>query len=333
MNLIINKRNKQSTFNYEESENFILKDTGRYSDINSYYFTAHDEEKSIYIRYAKRGNGQIEVWLLFKIDNKTYHIKKHLFLENECPLSLNKVDGKWTISFKGTLLNESNVDTKVSFSLTFKEKTKAIDFGSDMPSKRIATCLAQEKWNKKLFTALEDLHQIHYEQVGSLEGNIVIENKTIQINLHCIRDHSYGTRVWKDMNNHVWLTAISKDLQLNYSLVSYPSLTSLEVGNYIDKDNEPSFLLKAHYDRSIIIKEIEKESILELKFTNKVDVDLKVVLESYEEIIIEEGDYIVYEGLATFFINGKKARGIYEVGLNRNKERLFNGRKTKNIKE
>ena len=76
-----------------------------------------------------------------------------------------------------------------------------------MSSFAAAKAFAKETWNKQFFQDLEKAHQTHYEQMGTIHGNIIfspnetvlyqnqISNKEeiINIRMNSFRDHSFGT--------------------------------------------------------------------------------------------------------------------------------------------
>ena len=143
-------------------------------------------------------------------------------------------------------------NNKEKVSLTFKGEftstNKYLDFTSDMPPIRMAKAIAQEKWDKSFFKELENVSgQTHYEQVGVLNIEYSVNTKEYKYSLPCVRDHSFGKRDWNYMNNHLWLMAVSPRGQFNYSLVSYPAISVLEVGNYI-KENKTNYLISADLD-------------------------------------------------------------------------------------
>ena len=118
-----------------------------------------------------------------------------------------KADG-WTLCYEGVL----NDGDEVSLHATFIPKQKPIDFTTNMPAVRMATAIANEKWNRAYFARLQQIGgQCHYEQEGVLEGELTLNGKACSLCLPCVRDHSFGRRDWNDMNNHLWLMAVSAE--------------------------------------------------------------------------------------------------------------------------
>ena len=222
----LSKRNKQNPFDYQYAENFSLEGETDAMLNNSYYFSAHDEKMSVFARLGKRINME-ETWFVIYIGGKVYSLQEEYFPVGASPIQVEKNGENWTVSYQGKL-NETD---EACLHANFIGKQKPIDFTSDMPAERMAAGIANEKWSKSFFGQLQNVSgQCHYEQEGVLEGQLTLNGKTTDFRLPCVRDHSFGKRDWNYMNNHLWLMAVSQNQQLNYSLVSYPVMSVLEVG-------------------------------------------------------------------------------------------------------
>jgi hypothetical protein len=202
-----------------------------------------------------------------------------------------------------------------------------------MATVRTAIAMAGEKWNKKFFSEVQKNNQVHYEEFGYLQGKIKIDGVEKQVNVPCVRDHSFGMRDWDYMNNHLWLMAVNEKSQLNFSMVSYPAMSILEVGNFKAKDKKMAFVISAEYDRSSIIKGYAPEELtVKLKLDDKSVLNVKAVKKDQVVYDFQNGDYRLIEGTAEFEINGERYHGILEVGINKDKTRVFNGKPIKKLK-
>lgn len=328
MSRAIDKRNRQNPFDYQFAENFSLDGVEDPLINNSYYFSAHDEKKSFFARLGKRVNAD-ETWFVIYLDNNVYSLKQQFFPQGQSPVKVEKDGENWAVSFQGVL----NDNDEITFQATFIAKHNPIDFTSDMPAERMATGIANEKWNKAFFEQLQNVSgQCHYEQEGVLEGQLTLNGKTVDFQLPCVRDHSFGKRDWNYMNNHLWLMAVSSDRQFNYSLVSYPVMSVLEVGNYRDEAGM-HYLRQAGLD----FHEINKGTIPQ-------ELSLNVLLDNGQKISVlakkitgvtyhfQDGQYILHENIAEFVIDGNSCRGILEIGFNRDSSRYFNQRNLNSIK-
>lgn len=324
----INKRVKQNPFDYQYAENFSLEGETDPLINNSYYFSAHDENMSFFARLGKRVNVD-ETWFAIYLEGKIYSLKQEFFPNGSSPILVEKSDENWVISYQGKL----NENDEIAFHATFIANQKPIDFTSNMPAERMATGIANEKWNKTFFEQLQNVSgQCHYEQEGVLEGQLTLNDKTIDFRLPCVRDHSFGKRDWNYMNNHLWLMAVSPSRQFNYSLVSYPVMSVLEVGNYRDEAGM-HYLMQADLD----FQQINQGTIPhELSFQVQLDHSQSIHVTAKKLAGVtyrfQEGQYILHENIAEFMIDGNVCRGILEIGFNGNRDRWFNQRKLENIK-
>lgn len=323
----INKRD--NTFDYQQAENFSLENVQDPLINNSYYFSAHNLEMSIFFRLGQRITKD-ETWFTIFYQGKIYTLKTEEYQAKESPLKIHKTEDEYEIEFTG-LLNEKD---SVSFHATFKNRYKPLNFSSDMPSSRMALAMANEKWKKSFFSSLDKVQgQTHYEQEGVLEGSFILNEKKVEFSLPCVRDHSFGPREWDYMNNHLWLMSIGEKLQFNYSMVSYPVMGLLEVGNYHLLGEEQKYMLYSDND----LHELNKGEIPSMmSFTTHLvegkDIPVKVKVLATVTYHFEEGKYILHENIAEYEIDGIVSRGILEIGFNKDSSRYFNNRKIESFK-
>ncbi len=328
MSKAINKRNQEHPFDYQYAENFSLDGVEDPWINNSYYFSAHDEKMSIFARLGKRVNAD-ETWFAVYYENKIYSLKQEFFPNGASPIVVEKIDDQWTLSYQGKLNDNDEID----FHAKFVAIQKPIDFTSNMPAERMATGIANEKWNKAFFEQLQNVSgQCHYEQEGVLEGQLTLNGQTIDFHLPCVRYHSFGRRDWNYMNNHLWLMAVSSSRQLNYSFVSYPVMSALEVGNYRNETGM-HYLMKADLDFHKINKGvIPQELSLNVKLDNGQTIQVAAKVLAGVTYHFQDGQYILHENIAEFSIDGNVCRGILEIGFNRDSSRYFNQRDLNSIK-
>lgn len=322
MSKVIEKRNRKHPFDYQYAENYSL-DAGADPVINnSWYFSAHERHLSVYARLGRRSNAE-ETWFAIYSDGRIYSLKQELFPAGASPVKVEKSGDNWTLSFQGTLNEKDAVD----FRATFIAREKPLNFASDMPAERMAIGMANEKWNKAYFEEVQQVSgQCHYEQEGVLEGKMTLNGRSMDFSLPCVRDHSFGKRDWNYMNNHLWLMAVSPSCQFNYSMVSYPAMSVLEVGNYRDGAGQ-HFMLRADLDlaqagRGVIPGELAFHVTLD--DGRSIPVQARVLAGvSYH---FQGGVYALHENIAEFSVDGNTCRGILEIGFNSAPDRYFNQR-------
>ena len=318
----LEKRNREKPFDYKYAENFSLEGITDPLINNSYYFSAHSEGLSFFARVGRRVNMD-ETWFAIYLGGKMYSLSAEVFPAGKSPIKLVKKADSWAISYKG-ILNEKD---EVVFAGTFIPKQGPIDFTSNMPAVRMATGIANEKWSRDLFSGLQAISgQCHYEQEGVLKGEFTLNGTVTPFELPCVRDHSFGKRDWNFMNNHLWLMAVSESCQFNYSLVSYPVISALEVGNCRDAAGM-HYMMQSSLDLADVGRGKVPE---ELSFSVLLDdgrfIPVKAQKLTGVTYRFQDGQYILIENIAKFTIDGKTCRGILEIGFNSDSSRFFNSR-------
>ena len=333
MKKVIAKRQKDNPFDYETSESFSLEKNDDPVVNNSYYFSAHgtDTKESFYCRLGIRSSHS-EVWFYYANGSTRYALKTMIYREN-VPLKVTRSEDGWRISYRGEITREDNITVAAEFDGEFTSKEPPIDFFSHMPPIRTAKAMAGEKWSRQFFAEVQSNNQVHYEQTGRLHGTLKIDGQLIQIDLPCVRDHSFGKRDWNYMNNHIWLMAVNDTSQLNFSMVSYPAMSIMEVGNYKAANKPMAYMIEASYDRSSVVKGSVPEKLeLAVTLDNKTRLDITAKKTDEESYLFQNGEYCLMEGVGEFTINGEPFRGIIEVGFNREKTRIFNGKDIRSLK-
>ena len=334
MKSMIKKRKKQKPFNLTLSETFFA-DKDDYNINNSYYFSAHNflKKESLYVRLAFRGISVVETWVYFQKDNKKYYLSTLYYDADKSPLNVKMIkECCYEVEFNGELVDEVGEKVNAKLKFDFTPTRPIVDFFYHSPEVRMAKAMAFESWKNGYFDNYRENNQVHYEQVGFIKGEMVVDNENIHIELDAVRDHSYGKRDWTYMNNHIWLMGVSKNKELNFSMVSYPTMTCLEVGNYFS-NNDVFYVLKAEYNRGLFINDKAPENFnMKLYLTNKKQIEIKVNKITEQHYLFQDGGYLLIEGICEIEIEGEIIRGILEVGFNKDKKRYFNGHDTKEIK-
>ncbi|MCH5163652.1 MAG: hypothetical protein J1F36_01400 [Clostridiales bacterium] len=331
MKKMIAKKQKNNPFDYEAGENYALSNNDDWSINNSYYFSAHGAKESLYCRLGIR-NCHSEVWFYYSDGSELYVLKDMLF-KGDVPLNVHRTALGWKVEYKGQLTKKDGLNVSAEFEGEYSSSEPPVDFFSHMPPIRTAKAMAGEKWSKEFFAEVQSNNQVHYEQTGRLVGLLKIEDKIHKIDLPCVRDHSYGKRDWNYMNNHLWLMAVNETSQFNFSMVSYPAMTLLEVGNFKRANKPMAFMIDASYDRSAVITGSAPNNLnLTIILNDKSKINVVINKTDEDAYLFQNGDYCLIEGIAQFTIGNEKYRGILEVGFNKDKNRIFNGKDLRKIK-
>ncbi len=332
MKRMIAKKQRAKPFDLAGSEAYELPGDAPPTVNNSYYFSAHDTEgRSLYCRLGLR-TSHTEVWFVYHDGEHTYTHKTMLYKEN-APLCVEREPGGWLVRFRGELTDDSGAVLSAEYEGHFVSTACAVDFFSHMPPVRTAIAMAGEKWSRGFFGEVQKNNQVHYEEFGRLFGKMTIEGAVTELDLPAVRDHSFGRRIWDYMNNHLWLMAVNEKEQLNFSMVSYPAMSILEVGNFKPAEGEMDFVLSAEYDRSAVIGARAKEPLaISLRMASGKTLSVVAECEFSTEYLFEDGRYRLLEGVGHFTVNGVRFRGIIEMGENRDKTRHFNGKEIKKLR-
>lgn len=324
----LEKRNRQKPFDYQAAESFSLEGENDPMLNNSYYFSAHDGTVSVFARLGRRVNVD-ETWFAIFLDGEMYSLQEEIFPCGASPLRVEEADGKWHVSFKGVL----NGRLEAGFSASFLARQAPVDFTSNMPPCRMATGIANEKWSREFFAGLQSVSgQCHYEQEGVLEGKLNLGGRSLDFSLPCVRDHSFGRRDWNYMNNHLWLMAVSDECQFNYSLVSYPALSALEVGHFRDGSGM-HYMLEADLDFHQVSRgTIPGELTFHVRLDDGRQLPVTASVLSGVTYHFQDGKYILHENVARFKLGDAVCRGILEIGFNSDAGRYFNQKDLNTIK-
>ncbi|XP_023174507.2 uncharacterized protein LOC111601896 [Drosophila hydei] len=144
----------------------------------------------------------------------------------------------WRIKYFGQLRCESEL-VDVQLDVQFNSQAEHFNYNRDLSSSLIADSVAREAWDESFYGLLKSVGHIiekrtHYEQHGQLKGSIALGQRELQLELHGIRDHSFGTeRCLSSINRYVYFALLLDDgSSMVVGNLSQPSffLSSLKVG-------------------------------------------------------------------------------------------------------
>ena len=330
---ILQNRKKSQGFDAVYAETFQLPANAGADFNNSYYFSAHHTEgQSLFLRLGLRGDNQSEIWFTYRDKDIFYTCPVERCKAEDAPIHVEclEVEKRWKVTFTGKLQSMKNQEEvkNAAFEGIFTATAPIFDFFYHANPEPMADAFTQEKWDKSFFKEVQKNNQTHYEQVGKLTGTLRIGEQSMALDLYSIRDHSFGPRDWNYMDKHIWLTALTENGDaLNISMVSYPAIRGIRVGN-LNKAGKTICLLQTHTSDDLINNGlgVDKFGLL-CKLENGEE--LKITTEREAEVVYSfaNGQYILREGMGNYTINGEKARGIIEFGFNKDKTRWYRDKK------
>lgn len=224
----------------------------------------------------------------------------------------------WKIQYEGPMKMRGSplARYQVELDVQWTSNQPYFDFDTDMDARALARSIAREPWSRKYFQGLREAHQSHYEQMGRIEGTVVVDGHPYVLRLDSMRDHSYGhKREWKLMHRYGLHMFATKDgLQGNVGIICQPATcTQLEMG-YIYEDGKMLPVSRVNLPLWQHGENGHPPSDYAFSFVagGKQYVVEVSVLEAPEFYIGWEWETRVVERMATFRINGRKGWGLAE---------------------
>lgn len=323
------KKRQSAGYSIEASELYSHPADAGQDINNSYFFTAHSlEGETMYIRLGTRGDGSREVW--------AGYYNGDIFIENDCelyapgeacPLSVECITpgDSWKVTYSGTMRDvkeEGRRTYPASFEVIFKANADIFDFFYDNDPTTTAHAIASEKWSKALFADMEKNNQRHYEQCGSLSGELIIDGKVYPLNLAAGRDHSFGRRNWSYMNRHFWIFAVDEAGNgINISLVSYPAVDEIWAGfttMFGKVDSITAVQCNTNLDKA---GHSDGKVHLDITLASGKKFSVDTIRDAEAIYHFDNGTYYFSEGLGRLTIDGKPARGTIEFSYNGDESR------------
>ena len=322
--LLVKRSENNSTDPFEFEKRQGNPFTAFYND--SFYFTGRDDKgTSIVTRLGFRNSGETELWLDMIIPGigelSIIHEKDKFFLGDNIaygPVEYTCIEpGRiWRITFKGAM-QSGKKKAHVSLDVMFTARMKIFDFKKDGYAWSMAESLASEKWSAKWFSKLKEISQVHYEQGGTMSGFVEINGTRKKLELHAMRDHSFGTRKWTAMDRHLWICGMLEDGRyFNMSIVRYKFLSFIQSGYITEGDTIIPVEKCTHFDEIGEAVEVPKSFTVTIKPLKKDPVIIECLIKGGFNYLMG-GDYKIFESLAEYKVGNIKGVGISEFGYNK----------------
>jgi len=329
----LERKKRTEPFDAQAAENFSLSPEDGININNSHFFTASSPSETLSLRLGMRNQSEWEIFVLYRNGNRFLVHEKDSYPPSECPVRFEclEVGKRWAVSFKGRLRDSASSEVKdAEIHVVFDAQWPIYDFTYHADQfNGMAESIAREKWNKDFFAELSRNNQRHYEQPGHINGTLDFGSEHFDIDLCCVRDHSFGCREWDLMNDHIWLLGITPEGRvLCFSIVNYPRLKRI----YSGYTNLFSDKLETLRDYEILSYDhnsgLGGESLkLRCIFPEGKKVDVSIRRDFNVKCLFGGGKYAFQEGLGEFsFDFGAQkgclpGRGTLEYGFNLNPER------------
>ncbi|XP_075973431.1 uncharacterized protein LOC142974794 [Anticarsia gemmatalis] len=190
--------------------------------IDAVYFNgASKEGEAVICGIARRPKNIVDAFLYLKLDKEELllspllpdtHQEQDLIEQGNYKIKglevVNFIPMRtWKVLYKGDMKPRNNPEkiVKVEMELTWSANFAPFNYDTQMAPKSVARDMAREKWSKQYFKLLKKIHQTHYEQMGFIKGNVTVDGKEHEVNMPCVRDHSFGPfRDWHTFHRYVY---------------------------------------------------------------------------------------------------------------------------------
>lgn len=230
---------------------------------------------------------------------------------------------KWRISYKGKMRltkidGEKAEEVYVCFVLDWTADTTFFDFDTDLCPDAVASGVAREKWSRAFFDQLKQAHQTHYEQFGTISGEVDLGAYGVkEIQVRGLRDHSYGNlRDWADLHRYcIQYISLEDGSYIAAGLICMPrTMSRLPMGYVFKADGSMEPLSSIDLEFSDCGDDGKTPKDFCFHFVaggEKYSVNCHLL----EEPIFYMGfewEARIHERMCTFTVNGKHGWGISE---------------------
>ncbi|XP_067947411.1 uncharacterized protein [Watersipora subatra] len=147
---------------------------------------------------------------------------------------------RWKITFDGSLKHTgTKKEHRVKFNLDWTSSGPFFDFDVHMNPWVTCDSMARETWTRDWFKLLQTRHQTHHEQFGHLTGSVEVKyedhDEAFTVELHGLRDHSYGNiREWQDLFRYaLQYVHLENGTNIAVGLICMPKLLSRITMGYV----------------------------------------------------------------------------------------------------
>lgn len=292
-----------------------------YND-SSYLWGRGSDGTALVARLSIRTHAKSEVWFSFRAPGQPIaavepplHPHDEGMAAGGLRLDVLEPGKRWRIEYSGPLRRDGrSIDCEAS--LQFRSDHALVDFSHAVAPATLARALAAQPWSRRFFEQLEEIRTIHYEQAGRLTGTITLGGHEHAIDVPSLRDHSFGRRRWSSWRRHFWFTGLCEDgRSFNATRIRYDFVGPLVAGFLQSGGGEP-VAIEETSPFEIFGAPGQVPRTAELWLTARGGRRHRLVLttDGAFEFAMDDGAYVIHEGIATFELDGVPGVGIAELG-------------------
>lgn len=206
---------------------------------DSFVFQGADADGNVFLTRLgfRAGGSEAEVWVWAAIGGDRFaNDERWVKLTSEAEPSAIEAAGlkyeliragEWRLSYKGTLNGEPS-----EMNLIWKAEAAMYCSADHMDPKGTALAMAEMPWSREYFERIRSEKQIRIEQGGILAGSFKAGDRSFDIDMKGIRDHSWGKRDWTYLNRYLWtVLALDEEIEIAGLKVSYLAVSPVDYGD------------------------------------------------------------------------------------------------------
>lgn len=299
---------------------------------DSFVFQGADADGNVFLTRLgfRSGGSEAEVWVWAAFGGERFaNDKRWVKLTPESdPAAIEAAGlkyeliqaGQWRLSYKGTL---NGVTSEMD--LTWKATAAMYCSADHMDPKGTALAMAEMPWSREYFERIRSEKQVRIEQGGILTGFFKAGDRSFDIDMRGIRDHSWGKRDWTYLNRYLWtVLALNEETEIAGMKVTYLAVSPVDYGDSFKRLASgwiagPDAVLPVSFATDLM--DIGGDGVIPEKFTLKFRVPgselliLEVDRQQPEIPWVMQGrGFEVNEARCAVTLNGRKGFGLSEFG-------------------
>ncbi|QWB96122.1 hypothetical protein KHQ89_01355 [Mycoplasmatota bacterium] len=188
----------------EYVENYTLINTGNRDDMNHYDLKLKDNDHNeLVIRKTLRGDNSVDVFVMMKTKNQIYMNKQRTYMADKDPLKIfcMKSEKEWMFSFEGLMISKEKEMINTAFKINFTSNEPIEDLISRLKTNESSKQVLNHRVDQTMIKDPEMTQIVAYQQKGSVQGVIKLNDKTITLNTIGIRHHKFGKHAYQSLFN------------------------------------------------------------------------------------------------------------------------------------
>lgn len=224
---------------------------------------------------------------------------------------------KWRLKCEGPLRSAHGV-YRSKLDLLFEQRHPLFDYADGADRRLIAKTVAKRPWTPVFLKKVKELEQTLYEQFGTIEGTLTLDNETVPLRLLAVRDHSFGSRDWRNWDSHYRMSGRTADgWGWAARAILYDFCGPFYSGFVVSPDGKSDVIVSCTSLDEIGEKDMWPETgRIVMKTASGKTHTLDFTRTGTFPYLMDDV-YIMKEGIGTCRFNGRPGEGLVEFGFNK----------------